>query len=129
MRRLVLSGLLVALVAAPTTLALAGSSSDPTRRPDLRLVDRYPFVVQGQHFRVAERVKVVLTTREQRSLMVRASETGSFSANFGDVKIPVCTGFLVRAYGVRGSRAALRLAAPDCMPVGKPDSKPDQGTR
>jgi hypothetical protein len=129
MRRLVLGGLLVALIAAPTALAFTGSSADAVRRPDLRLVDRYPFVVQGQHFRSGERVKVVLTTREQRSLMVRAGETGSFSANFGDVKIPSCTGFLVRAYGVRGSRAQLHLPAPDCMPVGKPDSKPDQGTR
>jgi hypothetical protein len=119
MRRLVLGGLLVAVALAPASLATTA------RAPELRLVDRYPFVVRGQNFKADERVKMVLTTGVQRSLFVRAGAGGGFTVSFGDVKIPPCTGFLVRAFGVRGSRATIQLPAPDCLPV----AKPDRGTR
>ena len=122
MRRLVLVALLAALTAPPTLLAASSElSREAAARPTLRLVDRYPFVVRGQHFKSSEVVKVVLTTGEQRSIRLTASEEGAFTANFGDVKIPPCTGFVVRAVGVRGSRALVKLPAPDCMPVAKPD--------
>jgi hypothetical protein len=122
MRRLVLCAVLCVLTLAPT--ALAGSSprtAETAVRPTLRLVDRHPFVVRGQHFKAGEVVKVVLTANEQRSIKLTANEDGSFTANFGDVSIPRCTGFAVWALGARGSRAALKLLAPACLPVAKPD--------
>jgi hypothetical protein len=122
MRRLVFGALLFLLALAPAAFAASSSASaEAVVRPTLRLVDRHPFLVRGQNFKAGEVVKIVLITNEQRSLRLSASEEGAFTANFGEVKIPSCTGFVVWALGVRGSRATVKLPAPACLPVAKPN--------
>jgi hypothetical protein len=126
MRRLVLGGLLLVVAIAPTALA---KHERPTGvdviRPSLRLVDRTPFIVGGRHFKAGERVKVVFSSRESRSLKVTANEEGSFTANFGEVRVERCYGFTVQAIGLLGSRAFLKLPAPACLPDATPSRSTD----
>jgi hypothetical protein len=89
-------------------------------RPTLRLLERQPLVVRGQHFKAGEHVTVALVSREERSLPVTANGDGSFTISFGDVEITRCEAFAVSARGSRGSRAALKLPQPLCLPASAP---------
>jgi hypothetical protein len=108
MTRAALAALAAAVVAAP---AWAGSS------PALRLVHTSPFVVAGSHFGAHERVTVTMTTTQRIVRHVTARTDGSFSVGFGKVELGRCAGFAVSAVGAAGSRAALKVPRPACMPA------------
>jgi hypothetical protein len=63
-------------------------------------------------------VKVTVTTDAQRSVKrLRATSTGTFTANFVAVELDRCSGMLVVATGSRGSQARLKMPQPACPPA------------
>jgi hypothetical protein len=113
--------LLVALTLAASGSAVGTGFGSEAARPSLRLVDRDPFTVKGLNFKPRERVKVVLHADEVMSRRATANELGAFLVRFGEVSIGRCDAFSVRAFGSRGSRAALKLPQPACLPMVLPD--------
>jgi hypothetical protein len=108
MRRLVAIG--------GAALVLAGLGNAATG-PSLRLASTNPFVVKGAHFRAPENVVVTLTVNRQQSTRRVRTTTGSFTVNFGTVKLGRCSGFTVRAIGSRGDGATFkRPPLPACLP-------------
>lgn len=112
----------IGLIAAIAALGLGGgSSAATTTRPTLRLLDRQPFVVRGEHFRAGERVRVVLVYEQTLVRRAEAGRAGSFTVSFGQPGIGRCEAFFVRAKGSQGSRAILKLPLPPmCLPVASP---------
>jgi hypothetical protein len=104
------------LVVAAVALTAVGSVQ-ASARPALRVVDERPLVVRGYGFRPRERVAVAAqASAGQQRVVVRASTLGRLAVTF---RLPVlpCTGTLVlRAVGSGGSRAALRVPVPPCVP-------------
>jgi hypothetical protein len=99
------------LIAASTILAGSGS----TLPPALRLVDPDPLTIRGVRFYPSERVRVTVSGEVSGFRAVRASQRGTFVARFR-LTTDRCTYILVRARGLRGSRASLeRLTA--CAPA------------
>jgi hypothetical protein len=88
------------------------AAASPAVTPSLRLVAREPLVVHGMRFRAHERVRLVAGGQ---LLWRRADAAGSFSASLsGDP----CTASVVRAIGVSGDRAELRLRPQPLCPPG-----------
>jgi hypothetical protein len=104
------------LVVGAVALSAAGSVQ-ASPRPVLRIVDDRPLVVRGEGFRPRERVTVAAQASVgQRRVVVRASAVGRLAVTFRLPVVP-CTGALVlRAVGAGGSRAALRVPMPPCVP-------------
>jgi len=98
-------------------LALPAGAAQP-RRATLKLVTLAPLVVEGRAFGKRERVVLTATaTNAQRMLGVVARRDGSFTARF-DLRLGRCTPLMVRAVGVRGSRAILQVE-PGCEKKGE----------
>lgn len=114
-----LTVLILILAAALPALAAA-----QVRRPTLSLTSRSPLTVRGAQFRSHEAVHVVFYSGEQTKVVfVRATRTGTFVAS-ADVPATRCNGVRIVATGVLGSRAAVRLPLPMCMPVVMPGATP-----
>jgi len=122
--RIVLTVTLAVAVAA--TAALVNRTADAAgvrlvRAPaQLKLTGMQPISVRGLAFRPAERVKVVLrtTTDATWTQSTTASRTGIFNVVFAAARAGHCTGFTVRATGLKGSTAVLRrIPLPACMPA------------
>jgi hypothetical protein len=92
--------------------------SSPTRaKPQLKVLATRPLVVQGTHFRARERVRVTVTTSTAVRRTVRATDTGSFKAQFSAVSVGRCAGATIQAVGSAGDRASSKvLQAQDCAP-------------
>ena len=99
----------VALAAGSTTAA------SPTARPKLQALDLQPLVVRGTAFRPYERVKLILSADVAASRMLKAGAAGRFVTRFRAVRVGRCEGFVLQAFGSRGSRAKLERLTPDCM--------------
>jgi len=111
---------LLAIVAAASPLV----ASAQVRQPTLSLVSRSPLTVRGAEFRARERVHVVFYAGEQTKVVfVRATPTGTFVAS-ADVPFTRCNGVRIVATGLLGSRAAVRLPQPACMPLVHPGASP-----
>jgi hypothetical protein len=108
---------LIALV-LPASAAGVGVGTQVKRVPALRLLDRQPLVLRGSSFLPRELVRVTVTTEGQRTMKrIRATATGTFTANFVPVELDRCSGALVVAAGLRGSQARLKVAQPACAPA------------
>jgi hypothetical protein len=99
----------VALTAGSTTAA------SPTARPKLQALDLQPLVVRGTAFRPYERVKLILSADVAAGRTLKAGPTGRFVTRFRAVSVGRCEGFVLQAFGSRGSRAKLERLTPDCM--------------
>jgi hypothetical protein len=95
------------LLAAPAAGASAGA------RPTLALVGTEPIVVRGTHFAPNERIRLLVTGASLKSLTVRASRRGSFSAPLR-VGYDPCRGLMVQALGGAGSRASTDILTTGC---------------
>ncbi len=100
--RSVLLGLLAAL-------AVGGDG-----KPEVHVSETRPFTVRGVHFRPHERVKIVVQAKSGGQAQQTAGADGSFSAVFGDVEFDECRGYVVKAEGDKGSRAARKLPPAEC---------------
>lgn len=103
-----------AAAAAVLVLMLAlPAGAAPPRRATLKLVGLAPLVVEGRAFGKGERVALTATAPgTQRLLAIVARRNGSFTARF-ELRLGRCTPLMVRAVGVRGSRAILQVE-PGC---------------
>lgn len=114
MRRIV-----ILIAAAAFAATLAGQSSSPAetpRGPALRLVDRNPVTLKGEHFRSRELVRLsVKTDSGAATRRVRARVSGLFVSELG-LALDRCSGLYAVAVGARGSRATLKLVEPACPP-------------
>jgi hypothetical protein len=110
---------LVGVAAVAAAGVVVGASAGGSAHPSLRLVDREPIRVRGEHFRPAEvvRLTVILNT-SKTARHVRAGTKGRFVATFrGRAWLGACSpGLTVLAVGARGSRALLKLPAAACPP-------------
>ncbi len=102
--------------------AAGGLGSVSQGQPSLRVLKRQPLVVQGLSFKPGERVEVVLYATAQTTRRATASKAGSFTVSFHEVPLGRCSSLAVRAAGSFGSRAALKLPAPACLPARAPVS-------
>jgi hypothetical protein len=111
-RRLVLL-LTCVVVVAP------GAEASAKLTPALRTMSRQPLVVQGVHFRAAERVTVrVAIAGAVRVHVVRANVAGTFTTTFTAVTLERCSPFVITASGSRGSVATIRPRPfLDCNPL------------
>jgi len=103
------------LAAVVTGLVLAGSAfagSGP--KPTLTL--KSGAAVQGHHFRSHELVRVVFGSGGLQARRVRASAAGSFLALLPATS-DRCSGLMVRATGISGDFAVLRVPPPMCAPA------------
>jgi hypothetical protein len=119
----------VAAVVAAAALALPGrrdGDASAARAASMRLVDFTPVTVRGRGFGARERVKVVVSFGAGRTRWVgraRASRSGRFTATVPAARLSRCSGFVIRAIGDAGSRAAIRRPQrPACYPLVAPAS-------
>jgi len=101
----VLAALVAVLLAAAASRPVEGATAVSV--PLLRVLHTSPFEVAGRSFKPFERVKVVVTTSAVYTKRVRAGRSGRFVVNFGRIALDRCTGFVVTASGIRGSRSVL----------------------
>jgi hypothetical protein len=96
----------------------AGTASAGARTaPALRLLDRTPLSVGGEHFAPRERVLVTVRGEVAAARTVRTGTAGTFVATFRDVAASRCDMLRVVAIGGAGRRAQLKLLPPPmCMP-------------
>jgi hypothetical protein len=111
MTRLVLVAAVAAALAAPAAGALA---------PSLKLTATKPLTVAGTHFRPHEHVTVTVAATERLVRRVTATRRGTFDVELGDAALGRCGGLSISASGSGGSRAALKLPRPACMPAKTP---------
>jgi len=104
------------LVVACAALALGSTTAaSPTARPKLQALDLQPLVVRGTAFRPYERVKLILSADIAASRILKAGANGRFVTRFRAVSVGRCKGFVLQAFGSRGSRATLERLTPDCI--------------
>ena len=103
-----------AAAAAVLVLVLAlPAAAAPPRRATLELASLAPVVVTGRGFGNLERVTLTASAESaQRVVRVVARRDGSFTARF-KLRLGPCATLMVRAIGVRGSRAILQVE-PGC---------------
>ena len=106
----------VLIVVACAALAWGSTTAaSPTVRPKLQALDLQPLVVRGTAFRPYERVKLILSADMAAGRILKASATGRFVARFHAVSVGRCEGFVLQAFGSRGSRAKLERLTPNCI--------------
>ena len=103
---------LLTIAAASLVLAVPATA---TGAPALK-VRTLPFTVTGSGFKAHEFVRIVVDASAHYTATVRALANGTFSVRVRGVHVPRCTGFIVRATGARGSRAAMKYRPPECSP-------------
>src|SRR3954453_23051415 len=106
MRRIILTGGLLAALAAPAGAVTA---------PALHVVTKNPLVVRGTNFHARERVTVVSGAT---TVVVRTTPAGAFRANLGAVLGDRCS-YRIVATGARGARVSL-AARTGCAPASTP---------
>jgi hypothetical protein len=91
-------------------LAIPAQGASSGRRASLKLGSVAPLVIRGMQFGAREPVVVTYVAADQttRRVGVRAKRDGSFEASF-DLRLDRCAVFIVRAAGLRGSRAVLQV--------------------
>jgi hypothetical protein len=113
MKRVLTVVSVLALIASAAALAAA--------KPSIRLVKTSPtLVTHGAAFKAGEKVTLTLTLSADtdRTRTVRASRSGTFTADLGRVPIAGrCGGYRIAAHGSRGSNAVLKIMHAACMPA------------
>lgn len=95
-----------ALLLAGLLLTFAAGSANAELHPGLRPVRLTPPVFRGSGFHAHERVTISLLILPAATSFAVTNARGEFSARLAAV--PACGGWMVRAVGSRGSRAAYR---------------------
>jgi hypothetical protein len=108
------SGALVVVACAALAWGTTTAAS-PTASPKLQALDLRPLVVRGTAFRPYERVKLILSADVAVGRILKASANGRFVTRFRAVSVGRCEGFVLQAFGSRGSRAKLERLTPDCI--------------
>jgi hypothetical protein len=98
-------------------ITVVGAATAKTPRPTLRITATAPLAVQGQAFRVNEKVTLLANVGKPLRAVVRTGSLGGFRYRFS-YRLPRCTGIVIQAIGSRGSRASFSLEQPDCAPIG-----------
>jgi hypothetical protein len=104
----------LAVVACAALAWGSTTAASPTARPKLQALDLQPLVVRGTAFRPYERVKLILSADVAAGRILKASANGRFVTRFRAVSVGRCEGFVLQAFGSRGSRAKLERLTPDC---------------
>jgi hypothetical protein len=104
----------IVLVACVALCTGSTPAASPTVRPRLQALDLQPLVVRGTAFRPYERVKLILSADVAAGKTLKASVNGRFTTRFRTVSVGRCEGFVLQAFGSRGSRATLERLTPDC---------------
>jgi hypothetical protein len=107
------------LAATLAAAALAGAAPALAAGPSLRLVTGTPLVLVGSGFRSAEHVTVTASgvrVLHWRVIAVR----GAFRVSLGGLVLSRCNTVAIVAVGSAGSRVALRIPRPACMPAKNP---------
>jgi hypothetical protein len=94
--------------ASPTAAAPGGTAAA------VRVSRTEPFTVSGRHFRPAEQVKIVVHAKGRFQARQVAGTDGSFTVVIPEVEFDDCIGFVVKAEGSRGSRAAFKRQRAEC---------------
>jgi hypothetical protein len=110
MRTAIVLGVFVAGLAAarPSGAAPGGTA------PAVRVSETEPFTVSGRHFRPVEQVRIVVHAKGRFEAQQAAGADGSFTTVIPGVKFDECTGYVVKAEGSLGSRAALKRQPAEC---------------
>ncbi len=99
-------------------LALAAALAVPTasvaRSPHLAVADASPLTVKGSGFGARERIKVSVSLPGSSAHWTTATTSGSFTVRFTAMSVDSCTAYVVRAAGLRGDNAVLRIRPPEC---------------
>ena len=92
-------------------------SAGVSGKAGIRLTDRNPLTVRGEHFQSRELVRVTVSAPATARKTVRTSATGSLRALFSGTTAHRCDLVRVVATGDEGSRAVLKLLPPPaCAP-------------
>ena len=112
------------LAAVSVAVALLAAAELPAAtRPSLRVVGYAPLTVSGRGFVSGERVTVTLIGGDRRTLRIRVSANGRFTARFAFAQ-PRCTAWIVRAVGSRSGRVSYRSPLAQCDPPASAGSAP-----
>jgi hypothetical protein len=106
MRILVPLALLAALLVPVSSIGMTA--------PRLSVADASPLTVKGAGFAARERVRVSASLPGATAHWARTSATGSFTVQFTAMTVDSCTAYIVRASGLRGDSATLRVRPPEC---------------
>lgn len=106
-------------------LALPAQGAPAPRRAALKLESIAPLVVTGKHFGSREPVLLtyVASDKTRTVVGVRAKRDGSFRATFA-LRLDRCAAFIVRAAGIRGTRAVLQVEPACESRKGPPERAP-----
>src|SRR5213083_112951 len=107
-------GVLTAVVCVALCTGSTPAAS-PAARPKLQALAIQPLVVRGTAFRPYERIKLLLSAEVSASRTLKACATGRFVTRFRAVSVGRCEGFVLQAFGSRGSRAKLERLTPNCI--------------
>jgi hypothetical protein len=98
-------------VLAVALVAASAASAAPAK---LSVISRDTFAVRGTSFHPGEHVLVVVVANGDRaSKRLVAGIRGGFVARFPTIQLGACPAYTVRATGVQGSRAVLKVM-PEC---------------
>jgi hypothetical protein len=110
MSAVILLGLFLAGLAPADSSAVGEGGTAPT----VRVSETDPFTVTGRHFRPGEKVKIVVQAKRRFEARQAAGADGSFTTVVPGVELDECVGYLVKAEGSRGSRAAFKSPRTEC---------------
>jgi len=103
-----------ALLPIVLVLALLLPAAAVATAPRLAVADVSPLAVKGTGFAAKERIRVVASLPGASVHWATASATGAFVVRFSAMNPDSCTAYVVRAAGVRGDSAVLRVRPPEC---------------
>jgi hypothetical protein len=101
---------LVAAAIVTVLMPIASYAASTRIRPAIHVDSTNPFEVSGVHFAATEHVTVVVASNGTHTHAIVASRSGRFGLAFRDLTYDACSGYVIHAYGNRGSRA--RVANP-----------------
>ena len=99
--------------------ALGSAAAAGTSPPTIRITHVRPLIVAGTHFRPGETVTVT-AVGSQHAVRRVVARGGAFSVNIGGLHPSRCVGLRIVAVGSLGSKAVIRTALPECLPVPTP---------
>ena len=99
-------------------LALVGAlllpASSVAQAPHLTVSDASPLTVKGAGFGSRERIRVSVSLPGSSAHWAVSTTNGAFTVRFSAMSVDSCTAYIVRAAGLRGDGAVLRVRPPEC---------------
>jgi hypothetical protein len=95
-------------------VALALPATSIARAPHLTVTASAPLTVKGAGFAARERIRVVASLPGAAAHWATATATGGFTVRFSAMTVDSCTAYIVRASGLQGDNAILRIRPPEC---------------